>query len=190
LATQQGISIQRIWLYVLACLGVVVISCGFKNYLAVIVRGTDLCPYLCPSVFPTELFFALPLLESLFEAQRWAQVESQDLVSVVFGDRWNLMSSLVFSPVYEELVFRGPMFLVRGYLPGFLWWFLGIALAAAFALSHGRNGLALLPLLVLGIGGLWLITLTHRFWPTVALHVLHNFFFSSAYVYQSMLVSE
>jgi membrane protease YdiL (CAAX protease family) len=190
LASNQAIPVRRIWLYVLACLGVVIVSCALKNYLAVAIGGTGLCPYLCPSVFPTELFFSFPLLETFFEAQRWTQEKSQDLVHSLFADPWNLTASLVFSPVYEELVFRGPMFLARGRANHFLWWFSGILLAALFALSHGRNGLALLPLFLLGICGLWLIAATHRFWPSVALHSLHNFFFSSAYIYQSSLVGE
>ena len=33
---------------------------------------------------------------------------------------------------------------------------------------------------------LWLIATTGRFWPSVALHFLHNFFFSSVLVYQSL----
>jgi membrane protease YdiL (CAAX protease family) len=130
------------------------------------------------------------MLETLFEAQRWTQEESQDLVNLLFSDPWNLTASLVFAPVYEELVFRGPMFLAVQRMRGLPWWSIGIGLAALFALSHGRNGLALFPLFFLGICGLWLIAVTHRFWPAVALHFLHNFFFSSAYLYQSSLIGE
>ena len=105
-------------------------------------------------------------------------------------DPWNLATGLVISPVYEELVFRGPMFLTRGLARNFWWWLIGISLAIVFALSHGRNGLALFPLFVLSICSLWLIATTHRFWPSVALHFLHNFFFTSAFVYQSSLVGD
>ena len=183
-------STSSIWLRVLACLAIVVIACGLKNFLAVMASGTVWCPYLCPSLFPNELFFSFPLFESLFEAHRWIPERSQEFVELFFDDRWNLATSLVFSPVYEEMVFRGPMFLSRRWSGRFLWWLIGILLALVFALSHGRTGLALLPLIVLGICGLWLIVATGRFWPAVALHSLHNFFFTSAYVYHSSLVGD
>jgi len=179
-----------IWLRVLACLAIVVIACGIKNYLALTVSGTVLCPYLCPSVFPGELFFTFPLLESLFEAQKWAQEKTQDLADLLFDDPWDLANGLVIAPVYEELVFRGPMYLTRGLAKSLWWWLAGISLAIVFALSHGRNGLAIFPLIVLGVSSLWLITATNRFWPSVALHCLHNFFFTSAFVYQNSLVGD
>jgi membrane protease YdiL (CAAX protease family) len=189
-AGMANFSASSIWLRILACLAVVVIACGFKNYLAVLVSGTAVCPYLCPSTFPSEAFFSFPLLESLFEAQRWAREKSQAFVGLLFSDQWNLMTSLLIAPIYEELVFRGPMFLTRGRMHNYWWWLIGTVLTILFALSHGRTGLALLPLLVFGICSLWLITITHRFWPTVALHFLHNFFFSSALIYQSFLIGD
>lgn len=189
-ATERGASAPSTWMRVLACLAVVVIACGVKNYLTLIVSGTAACPYLCPSAFPSELFFAFPPLELVFQAQLLAQEKSQALADLIVWDPWNLSTSLIFAPVYEELTFRGPMFLARGRIPSILWWPSGIALSVLFALSHGRNGLALLPLFALGICGLWLIATTHRFWPTIALHFLHNFFFTSALVYQSALYGD
>ena len=185
-----SLSSGAIWRRVLACLGIVVIACGLKNYLAVIVNDTPLCGYLCPSVFPTELFFFFPSLETLFEAQRWTQEKFQGLVDVLFVDQWNMATSLVFAPIYEELVFRGPMFLARGHIHSYLWWLIGTGLSVAFALSHGRNGLALLPLFVLGVCSLGLIATTNRFWPSIALHFLHNLFFSSVLIYQSQFASD
>ncbi len=44
-ADAPGFSAGSIWPRVLACLAVVVIACGVKNYLAVLVSGTALCPY-------------------------------------------------------------------------------------------------------------------------------------------------
>lgn len=185
-----NLTIGSMWLRVLACLAVVILACGLKNYLAVIVSGTALCPYLCTSVFSTELFFSFPLLEQLFEAQRWAEEQSQGLADVVFLDPWNMATNLVIAPVYEELVFRGPMFLTKKKSHSSLWWLIGIALSFVFVLGHERNGLALLPLLALSICSLWLIATTYRFWPSVVLHFLHNFFFSSALVYQSLMIGD
>lgn len=184
-ARKPDISVGAAWLRTLACLAVVVLACGLKNYLLVLVTGTAFCPYLCSSPFRTDLLFAFPFLESLFETQRWLQEGLQGLVDTLYRDPWNLSTSLIFAPLSEELIYRGPMFLTRGFLRPALWWPAGILLALLFALSHGRNGLPLLPLLVLGVGSLWLIATTNRFWPAVVLHFLHNFFFSSALVYHS-----
>ena len=179
-----------IWLRIFACLGIVVIACGVKHFLSVLISGTDWCAYLCPSSFPGDLFFSYPLLESLFEAQRWAQEQTQGLLDRLYADPWNLSTSILIAPVYEELVFRGPMSLARGRIHQILWWSIGSAAALLFALSHGRNGLALAPLVALGICGLWLIATTGRFWPAVALHSLHNFFFTSALMYHSLFASD
>jgi len=179
--------VDLIWLRVLACLAVVVLTCGLKNYLIVILIGTALCPYLCSSVFEVDLF---PILGQLFEAQVWVLKKSQGIIDLVLTDKWRLATSLVFAPVLEELMYRGPSFLTRGLAHNSWWWLTGVGLSFVFALSHGRNGLALLPLIVLGICSFWLISTTHRFWPSIALHFLHNFFFSSIFVFQSLWVSD
>ena len=182
---------RDIWLRILALLAVVVLACGLKNYLTYLVRGTSLCAYLCPSVMRTELFFDFPALEQLFAAQRWAEEQLQRIPGLLgIDDRFRLAASLVFAPVVEEAIYRGPMYLARRTSRRFLWWTTGLLLAALFALGHGRSGLALLPLFVMGAGSLWLISRTQRFWPSLVLHFLHNFFFTSVLVYQSMWVSD
>ncbi len=179
-----------VWGRVLACLGLVLVACGAKNYLAVLVNGTALCPYLCPAVFPGELHFAFPWLEPLHEALTWLLERTQGLADGLFLDPWNLASLLLLAPVLEEALFRGPLYLLWGRMPAPLWWGLGALFALAFALSHGRHGVALVPLFVLGVCGLWLIANSGRFWPAIALHWLHNFFFSSLLIYQSLMLGD
>ena len=58
-----GLSSGSIRLSILACLAIVTLACGLKNYLVVFVGGTALCPYLCPSLFPSEFAFTFPLLD-------------------------------------------------------------------------------------------------------------------------------
>lgn len=182
--------IRLIWLRILACLAVVVLSCGLKNFLIVMVSGTALCPYLCSSLFEVSLLYSFPLFEQLFGVQTWVLEKLQEIINLVVVDKWNLATSLIFAPVFEELMYRGPLFIIRKLAHSALWWITGTGLTFVFALSHGRNGLALLPLIILGICSLWLITITRRFWPSITLHFLHNFFFSSTLVYQSLWVSD
>jgi membrane protease YdiL (CAAX protease family) len=181
---------RSIWLRILACLAIVVLSCGLKNYLIVIFSDTALCPYLCSSVFGVDLFFSFPLIGQIFQAQIWALEKLQSIIDLILIDRWKIATSFVFAPVFEELMYRGPLFLTKRLANNFLWWLMGVGLSLLFALSHGRSGLALFPLIILGICSLWLISTTRRFWPSIVLHFLHNFFFLSILVYQSLLVSD
>lgn len=181
---------STVWLRILACLAAVVLVCGLKNYLIVIVSGTGLCAYLCPSYFDLELFFSYPTFAQLLEAGNWAQETFQQAFNRLVMDQWELGTSLLFAPVFEEVVYRGPLYLIRRLSHNALWWLIGTGLTLVFALSHGRYGLVLLPLIVLGLCSLWLIATTRRFWPSIALHFLHNFFFSSVRIYQSLWVSD
>ena len=181
---------RSVWILILACLAAVILTCGLKNYLIVMVSGTVLCPYLCSSVFHSDPLFSFPLLEPVFNMQTWIQGKFQGIVDQALVDKWKLATALLFAPAFEELVYRGPLYLTRALMHNPLWWLSGTVLAVVFALSHNRSGLALLPLIVLGICSLWLISTTQRLWPSVALHFLHNFFFSSVLVYQSLWIND
>ncbi|MEJ2576146.1 MAG: CPBP family glutamic-type intramembrane protease, partial [Gammaproteobacteria bacterium] len=147
---------------VLLVLALVLLACAVKNYLVFLVRGTALCPYLCPSALGSQLWTDLPLLEHLFGAQRALMRWLQDTVDLLVDDHWHLAIRLLAAPVIEELIYRGPFYLTRRHAGRVLWWAAGLAAAVVFALSHARGGLALLPLLVLGGGGLWLVARTQR----------------------------
>ncbi len=178
------------WLRILTALSLVLLSCALKNYLAVLAAGTPLCPYLCPSLMGVDRAFDLPPLAQVFSAQarvlEWLQYRS----GLLLKDPHLLATALLFAPVMEEAIYRGPMYLARGMQSRSWWWSLGLLATVVFALSHGRGGLALLPLLVLGTCSLWLIATTRSFWPSLALHFLYNFFFTSVAVYQSLLLGD
>ena len=184
---QEGLSAQ-VW--ILITFAVVVLSCGLKNYLSYLVNGTALCPYLCPSWFARDDLGTILVLGQLFEAQAGIQTVLQGWANQVWSDSWNLTTFLLIAPLVEEVIYRGPLYLGRRWNNTSLWWFCGTLFSIVFALSHGRSGLALLPLFVLGMGSLWLIAATQRFWPSIVLHVLHNFFFTSAIIYQSLWVGD
>jgi membrane protease YdiL (CAAX protease family) len=169
---------------------VVVLACGLKNYLSYLVSGTALCPYLCPSWLGWDTLEELPVLGTLFAAQAEMQAVLQGLADRVWSDHWNLTTKLLIAPLLEEAIYRGPLFLGKRWVHTPWWWIIGFLLSLVFALSHGRSGLALLPLIVLAICSLWLIAATGRFWPSITLHVLHNFFFTSAILYQSLWVGD
>lgn len=182
--------VGSVGLRILACLALVILTCGLKNYLIFFISGTVLCPYLCPSVFGSDYLFSTPLLGQLFQAQIWIMQKLQDFVDMIILDKWKIATSLLFAPVVEEFIYRGPLFLFRRSADNPLWWMAGIGLSVIFALSHGRDGLALFPLIIFGICSLWLVSITHRFWPSIVLHFLYNFFFLSIRLYQSLSVSD
>lgn len=169
---------------------VVVLACGLKNYLSYLVSGTALCPYLCPSWLGWDALEEIPVLGILFAAQAEVQAVLQGLADGIWSDDWNLTTNLLIAPLLEEAIYRGPLFLGRRWMHTPLWWIIGFLLSIAFAVSHGRSGLPLLPLIVLGICSLWLIVATQKFWPSIVLHMIHNFFFTSATLYQSLWVSD
>ncbi len=176
---------------VLLGLAIVLLFCAVKNYIAFLARGSAWCPYLCPSSFGWHVLDDAPLgLRQLFAAQRWLLLSSRDLIDQVFVAPAGLITRLVAAPVIEEIIYRGPMYLTRRYASRPLWWLFGIILVLLFALSHGRSGIGMLPLLVLGAYNLWLVAATRRLWPAVMLHFLYNFFFASMPLYQSLWASD
>jgi len=182
--------LRAIWLRIFALFAVVVLACAVKNYLAFLLRDSALCTYLCPSVLGPRFYDVFPPAQHLFAFQAWSQEQLQRLPELLMTDTYKLGTSLLFAPLIEEAIYRGPLYLTRRFADRWAWWTGGVVLAVLFALSHGRGGLILIPLVVLGVCGVWLIASTRRFWPAVALHFLYNFFFSSVQVYQSLWISD
>ena len=176
----------QIFRHILVGLSIVLLVCAFKNYLAFLLNGTDWCQHLCPTVFGWNYLDPIPVLEYLFIAQEWLQSMSQELADLVFFDQRNLFGVLIAAPVIEEIIYRGPLFLTKSYSKRPAWWLTGLILVIVFALSHGRSGIALMPLLALGSFNLWLVARTQRMWPAVFLHFLHNFIILSFSLYPSI----
>ena len=148
------------------------------------------CPYLCPSAFEWQLLSRLPVLEAYFEVQ-WGLLDHvQDWGAFHLHDQWGMTTRLIAAPVIEELLYRGPPYLLRSHSRGIPWWAGGLLLALLFALAHGRGGVALLPPFGLGAGSLWLIARTGRFWPAVMVHFLYNFYFTSALLAGALWASD
>jgi len=175
------------WRYVFACLGAVLLACAAKNYLAVWLYNTFLCEYLCPSVFAKGLLESVPVLDAVYRLQHAVGRAVQEAIALYWNDPYQVVTFLGFAPVVEEVLYRGPLYVTRTARNGALWWALAFLLTLVFALSHERSGVALLPVGVLGMSAAWLIRVTGRFWPCVALHFLQNLYQLSFTVYQSSL---
>ena len=171
-------------------LSVLLLICSSKNYFAFFISGTEWCQYLCPSVFALETVAGIPVLEQLFAAQKWMQFSSQLVFDRLFTDPWNIFSTVIAAPLIEEFLYRGPMYLTRSHSQRRGWWVIGLFLTVVFALSHGRSGVAIIPLLALGAYNLWLVSRTQRLWPAISLHIMYNFIFTSMMLYQSLWASD
>jgi membrane protease YdiL (CAAX protease family) len=178
--------ILQIYRYILIGLSGVLLVCALKNYIVFIFNGNEWCEFLCPSVFGWNDFTAIPLLEDFFKAQEWLLASSQELADEIFFDERRLFGLLIAAPVIEEMIYRGPVYLTRRYSNQTFWWLCGIALTVVFVLSHEINGIAILPLLVLGVYNLWLVSRTQRLWPAIVLHFLYNFIISSYSIYPTI----
>ncbi|MET0086058.1 MAG: CPBP family intramembrane glutamic endopeptidase [Sedimenticola sp.] len=176
--------------YVLIGLASVLLLCALKNYIVVIINGTPLCPYLCPAVFEQQSLGSIPGIGQLYLAQKWLQTTAQEFANRFLFDHWGVVSVLVATPIIEEAIYRGPMYLARKHSHSPAWWLAGMALVLIFALSHGRIGIAVMPIIALGAYNLWLIAKTQRFWPVLCLHFLYNFIFLSLTLSQSMWIGD
>jgi membrane protease YdiL (CAAX protease family) len=180
----------QIWHRILLALAVVLLACAVKNYAVFLIRGTAACPYLCPSSLGPDFWTDLPGLGALYRAQHALMGWLRGLDPEFGGGHWHLVTRLISAPVVEELIYRGPPYLLRRYSRHPAWWVGASLLAVLFALAHGRGGVALLPLLVLGMANVWLVASTGRFWPALGLHVLYNFFFTSVLLSRAVWASD
>lgn len=180
----------QIFRMILIALALVLLTCAAKNYLTFFLRGGPLCPLLCPSTFRWRALDEVFGLGHLFRLQEWLMVFSHAQIGQFIADPWNLFGKLALAPVVEEVIYRGPLYLTRSRSRSPGWWIAAGLLVLLFALSHGRVGVALLPLLVLGALSVWLVSRTGRLWPSVVLHFLNNFFFTSVLLYQAQWMSD
>lgn len=181
---------SEIFRHILIGLSIVLLFCATKNYLAFLLIGSVWCEYLCPSAFGWPFIEDIPGLKQLFMAQKALSRLPQTAVDQYIADQYNLVTYLITAPIVEEIIYRGPMYLTRNRSDGLIWWLTGLMLVCVFSLSHGRSGIALLPLIALGVCNLWLVARTKYFWPAISLHFLYNFFFVSVILFQSPWVAD
>ena len=132
------------------------------------------------------LFF----LDEIFAVQSWVVLSGENLIAMTAGYKNLVFSGLVMAPLAEEVMYRGPLYLLKSRIGLHTWWVLAIFLATLFAVSHRILGLPLFPIFVLGIASSWLIMETKRFWPSIALHFLYNFQTVAYSFYQSTMFGE
>ncbi len=173
--TKPKIEICRLWICILLCFSVTVLSCALKHYLVSAIHTSESCRYLCPSFLSCKSNIFQIFFEKLFVLQSWILHAGQNLLGIKGCTTNLIISSLIMAPLVEESMYRGPLFLLKNKIGRYIWWFLAIFLCVIFALSHRNSGLSLLPLIVLGLTSSWLIVKTKRFWPSVVLHFLYNF---------------
>ena len=176
-----------LWLCILLCFSITMLSCALKYYLVAAIHTSESCSYLCPSFLSHNSIIFPIFFEKLFVLQSWLLHAGQNLLGINGSTTNFIFSSLIMAPLVEESMYRGPLFLMKNKIGRYIWWFLAIFLCVIFALSHRSSGLSLLPLIVLGLTSSWLIMKTKRFWPSVALHFLYNFQAIAFPFYQSCI---
>ena len=180
----------RLWVCILLCFSVTMLSCALKHYLVSAIHTSDSCSYLCPSFLSSDSIIFPFFFEKLFDLQSWLLHAGQNLLGINGSTKNLFFSSLVMAPLIEESMYRGPLFLMEKRIGRYLWWLLAVFLCVIFAFSHRSCGLSLLPLIVLGLTSSWLILKTERFWPSVVLHFLYNFQAIAYPFYQSFIFGD
>ena len=175
-----------VWKYIFICFTLLILCCSIRNYVVYFLYNTASCNYLCPSFLGRNGIVLPWFLQNFFDFQSWLIQLGQDGFGVSGYDKRMLLSSIIVAPVIEEIIYRGPLFVLRRYLHLFVWWCSALFLSVLFALSHGFAGLSLLPFIVLGLASSWLILRTKRFWPSLVLHSVYNFHVVSYPLYQSL----
>ena len=184
------IEIYRLWVCILLCFSVTMLSSALKSYLICAIHTSDSCSYLCPSFLSYDAIIFPIFFEKLFALQSWFLHFGQNLLNINGSTKNLIFSSLIMAPLIEESMYRGPLFLMNHKIGRYVWWFLALFLCLIFALSHRDSGLSLLPLVVLGLTSSWLIIKTGRFWPSVVLHFLYNFQAIAFPLYQSLILGD
>ncbi len=178
---------MNLWKSIFIAFSIVILSCAIKNCLVYTFHNTEISHLISPSLFGTHAIYVTPIfLEKFYTLQIWISLCVNSFVFNFFNDRFHLFLTLFFAPVFEEVLYRGPLFLLRDKIRSPIWWLLAGLLSAIFAHSHALFGLALLPLFTLGICCSWLLKRFHRFWPCIILHFLYNFYTFSFTLYQSL----
>lgn len=178
---------MKLWKCILVSFSIVLLACAAKNYFVYFWHDVSFFGLLCPSIFGTHSLYVTPtFLVYFYEFQSWLERTAYSVFLDYFDDQLQVCYLLIIAPLVEEILYRGPLFLLRNCLNSKIWWGFAIVLSAIFAHSHGFYGIALLPLFVLGMCCSWLIKDFKSFWPAIMLHFLFNFYTLSFSLYQSL----
>ncbi len=178
---------MKLWKYILISFSIVTLSCAIKNYLIYFLHDSFLSGLICPAIFGKHSLYVTPIfLEKFYEFHTWIGNTAHSFIHHFFNDPLQVCLTLIIAPVVEEILYRSPLFFLKNNLRNSIYWGLAVVLSAVFAHSHSLYGLALLPLFVLGMCSSWLIKVYERFWPSIVLHFLFNFYTFSFSLYQSL----
>lgn len=148
------------------------------NALAYGLSGTIFYHWLFPHPFNGRGFNLPGWLQWFYDLEIGAGVAVIDFVYVRLLELWNDMYGFsklfVMVPLLEELVWRGPLWLVRRHAHRGWWKAVAVIGAIVFTLSHDVGPGQLIPLFAMSLALAWLIAKTGRFWPSLVLHAVYN----------------
>jgi len=176
---------------ILLCFALAVLACALKNYLAFLLQGTVYCKYLCPSLFGRQELLLPEFLNTLFALQNRIPESAGEYLDLYWSDPYRVFPTLLIAPLVEEIVYRGPLVVLRKKVSDARYfWVAAAVLTLLFTLSHDLSGLSLLPIFVMGLCSSWLVFRTRRIWPSLFFHMLYNGYFLSITLYQSLFWSD
>lgn len=89
---------------------------------------------------------------------------------------YTFSSLAVLGPIFEEILWRGPLRLTIRWQTSSWWWILMVALNTLFVLAHPYPIFILFFPAMLAAGATALIVYSGRIWPAAALHIAFNTF--------------
>ena len=91
-----------------------------------------------------------------------------------FYDPYYFLRPLVLAPILEELLYRGPLWVLGRHARERWWMLLAVLIGIVFAFGHPRGLGFLVPIFGLGISTAWVIRQTGRLWLAMAFHSVYN----------------
>ena len=178
-------SLRVVWQNLVFGFGIVALTLLAGHTLAYGVYGTSLFALLYPDANPLFDFggrrgVPVPwLLEKFFEWTVWPKEWLEKEVFYFLLDRgwhdtYGLSRYILIGPFLEEVMHRGPLWLLRRHAKSWWWMALAVLGAALFALSHPAGFGNLIPVFGFAMVGSWLIRETGRFWPAFLIHAACN----------------
>lgn len=106
----------------------------------------------------------------------WVRELAQNFVNKFVPDVYNVTSFIVVTAIIEEVVFRGPLVVLKKYFYCNLWaWILvAVCLNIWFLLVHNAAPIFLFCIAGLSISSTWLAYKTGKIWPSIILHMVYN----------------
>lgn len=169
--------VNEMLLYVFIAFGALALIIYLRAFLDDLFKNTFLFPILFP-----DSGYGFPVPWALQEFSNRLALVAGWVTSITIGwlqgmvleNHFLLIRRVVIIPVFEELLWRGPLRLLHRLSESRLWWIPGGLSVALYTGSHAVGPANLAVIFAGGFAFSMLVKLSGRLWPSILLHALLN----------------